>query len=144
MKKTINYREKTISALRDWGYTKETATTFYNRAYTSALAEVKGRHKGMNVARELYASLFYQSANTFQLTDGQKVVLNPIYQNTSGNLSEAVLLTKMDKFFDKYKDSKFLKEAREDYASGKITRKTFNERIKVFKQVNVKYLISGS
>lgn len=143
MNKRINYREKTISALQDVGYSKETATTFYNRAYTSALSSVKGKHSGMNVAREVYASLFYQTANTFQLSDGQKLTLNPIYETTS-SISTAVTLNRMSSFFDKYSDSKFLQDVRERYASGNMSRREFNEAIKTFKTQNVKYLISGS
>ena len=143
MNKRINYREKTISALQDVGYSRETATTFYNRAYTSALSSVKGKHSGMNVARELYASLFYQTANTFQLSDGQKLTLNPIYETTS-SISTAVTLNRMSSFFDKYSDSKFLQDVKERYASGNMSRREFNEAIKTFKTQNVKYLISGS
>lgn len=143
MNKRINYREKTISALQDVGYSRETATTFYNRAYTSALSSVKGKHSGMNVAREVYASLFYQTANTFQLSDGQKLTLNPIYETTS-SISTAVTLNRMSSFFDKYSDSKFLQDVKERYASGNMSRREFNEAIKTFKTQNVKYLISGS
>lgn len=144
MNKRINYRALTIKRLQDdLGLSKEYAINYYNRAYTSALASVKGNHKGMNVAREVYGSLFYQSVNTFELEGGGRLVLNEIYQK-SKNIPADVLLNKMEGFMEKYGESKFIQEARESFASGKITRKQFNERIKTFKQVNVKYLISGS
>lgn len=144
MNKRINYRALTIKRLQDdLGLSKEYAINYYNRAYTSALASVKGNHKGMNVAREVYGSLFYQSVNTFELEGGGRLVLNEIYQK-SKNIPADVLLKKMEGFMEKYGDSKFIQEARESFASGKITRKQFNERIKTFKAYNVRYLISGS
>ena len=144
MNKRINYRALTIKRLQDdLGLSKEYATNYYNRAYTSALASVKGNHKGMNVAREVYGSLFYQSVNTFELEGGGRLVLNEIYQK-SKNIPADVLLKKMEGFMEKYEDSKFIQEARESFASGKITRRQFNERIKTFKTYNVRYLISGS
>lgn len=144
MNKRINYRDLTIHRLQeDLNMTKESATNYYNRAYTSALASVKGKHKGMNVAREVYGSLFYQTVNTFELSGGGRLVLNEIYQDAS-NVPSAITINKMASFFDKYKDSKFLQEVKQSYESGKISRKEFNEQIKTFKNFNVKYLISGS
>ena len=102
MNKRINYRALTIKRLQDdLGLSKEYAVNYYNRAYTSALASVKGNHKGMNVAREVYGSLFYQSVNTFELEGGGRLVLNEIYQN-SKNIPADVLLKKMEGFMEKY------------------------------------------
>ena len=142
--KRVNYRDLTIRRLQDdLGLSKEYATNYYNRAYTSALASVKGKHKGMNVAREVYGSLFYQTVNTFELSGGGRLVLNEIYEGST-NIPASITLKKMEGFMQKYGESKFLQEAVQEYKSNKISRKTFNERIKAFKTYSVKYLISGS
>ena len=144
MKKRINFRDLTIHRLQDdLGMTKESATNYYNRAYKSALASVKGKHRGMNVAREVYGSLFYQTVNTFELNGGGRLQLNTIYTGSS-NLALDISMNRMSNFFDKYKDDKVLQNIKNQYQSGQITRHEFNEKIQKWKSTSQRYLISGS
>lgn len=141
--KSINFKSLTIDRLQDAGMTPKQAISYYNKVYQSALSEVGKHQKGTNVAREVYASLFYQGEQTFTLTDGQKLKLNPIVESAS-SVTTGITLNKMQGFFEKYGDSPFIQETFEKFRSGKMSIKEFNQTIKTYKTHNVKYLQSGS
>ena len=144
--KRINWRQRAITRLSDpdeVGMTKEEAVTYYNRVYRNALKTTGGHQKNLNTTKEVYATLFYDTASTFQLGPNQSITLNPIIQNTS-NVSQGMALARMDSFFDKYKDDKQLQAIKNQYVAGTITRQEFNEKIKDWKSMSQKYLISGS
>ena len=50
----------------------------------------------------------------------------------------------MDNFFSKYANDKQLQAIKNQYVAGTITRQEFNEKIKDWKSMSQKYLISGS
>ena len=144
--KRINWKQRAISRLSDpdeVGMTKEEAITYFNRVYRNALKVTQGHQQNLNTTKEVYATMFYRSASTFQIDAKQNVVLNPIIQNTS-NVAMGMALARMDSFFDKYKDDKQLQAIKNQYVAGTITRKEFNERIKDWKATSQHYLISGS
>ena len=143
MKKKINFKAKSIEALMYMGMSKAEAETYFNRQYRSALASTRGLNRNINVTKELYASMFYATANTFTIDSDHKYTLNKIYQGSS-NLSADITMSRMNEFFNKYSGDKELMNIRQEYKSGNITRKEFNEKISTCKSTNVKYLISGS
>ena len=140
-----NWRTQTIAKLQERrGMSETQAVSYYNQVYRLALKETSGKVKGMKVSREIYASLFYQGEQLFTIdNDGTSVVLNPIAKG-SKNVEETMRLARMNKFFDKYGKSEYLKEVLAEYNSGNIDKEEFNEKIKAFKKYNIKYLISGS
>lgn len=142
--KKINFRNKAISRLQeDLGLTREESESYYNRVYRSALKQTGGRQEGLNVTRELYASMFYHTASTFQIGPNQTITLNPIIQGTS--IKEGMTMVRMKNFFEKWENqSDYIAELKQQYLTGKITNKELNERIKVWKSRSAKYLISGS
>lgn len=144
--KRINWRQKAITRLTDpnqVGMTHAEAVNYFNRAYRNALKATGGRQQNLNTTKELYATMFYDTASTFQLGPNQSITLNPIIKNSS-NIAQGMALARMDNFFDKYKDDKQLQSIKNQYVSGTITRQEFNERIKDWKATSQKYLISGS
>lgn len=142
--KKINFRNKAISRLQeDLGLTREESESYYNRVYRSALKQTGGRQEGLNVTREVYASMFYQTASTFQIGPNQTITLNPIIQGTS--IRQGMTMVRMNNFFEKWENqSGYIAELKQQYLTGKITNKELNERIKVWKSRSAKYLISGS
>lgn len=142
--KKINFRNKAISRLQeDLGLTREESESYYNRVYRSALKQTGGRQEGLNVTREVYASMFYQTASTFQIGPNQTITLNPIVQRTS--IKQGMTMVRMNNFFEKWEgQSDYIAELKQQYLTGKITNKELNERIKVWKSRSAKYLISGS
>ena len=143
-KKKINWRSRAISRLQeDLGMTKEESVNYYNRVYRNALKTTGGHQKNLNTTKEVFATLFYATASTFQLGPNQTITLNPIIKNTS-NVAQGMALARMDSFFDKYKDDKQLQAIKNQYVAGTITRKEFNEKIKDWKATSQRYLISGS
>lgn len=144
--KRINWKQKAINKLTDpdvIGMTHDEAVTYYNRVYRNALKAIGGKQKDFKVSREVYATLFYRGTNVFQLGYNQSITLNPIITDTT-DVKKDVTMARMEAFFDKYKDSKYIKETKQLYESGEIDQKEFNERIKYFKNYNPKFLISGS
>lgn len=144
MKKRVNYKALAVERLIDsTGMTRESAITYYNRQYKSALASVKGMHKGLNVSREVFGSLFYQTVNTFTIDANHKLQLNTIYTGSS-NLALDISMNRMSNFFDKYKDDTVLQNIKNQYQSGQISRHEFNQKIQKWKDTSQRYLISGS
>ena len=145
MKKGISSKNIAISKLQEKAaMTRGEAEAFYNRAYAKALRLVKDYDKtGFNVSKELVASMFYNGKNLFKIDmDNQTIELNDIGKQTS--LKKSMTMSRMSEFFEKYGDSKFLIEAREEYFKGNISRKEFNARIKSWKAEHLRYIISGS
>ena len=145
MKKGINNKNIAISKLQEKaGMTQGEATAFYNRAYSKALRLVKDYDKtGFNVSKELVASMFYSGKNLFKIDMNNQTVELNIIGKSSGSLKKDMTLVRMDKFFEKYGDSKFLQEAKNEYFKGNISRQEFNLRIKEWKSKHIRYLISG-
>lgn len=142
--KRINFRSKAINRLQeDLGMTKEESVNYYNRVYRNALKTTSGHQKNLNTTKEVYATLFYHTASTFQLGPNQTITLNPIIQNTT-NVAQGMALARMDNFFSKYADDKQLQAIKNQYVAGTITRQEFNEKIKDWKATSQRYLISGS
>lgn len=146
MKKRINWRSKAISRLQDdLGMSKEQSVTYFNNLYRKALKTTQGHQTNLNTTKELYASMFYRSALTFQIDRNQKVTLNPIIANKySNNVAQGITLARMENFFDKYKDDNQLQSIKNQYLQGSISRLEFNEKIKNWKSTSQRYLISGS
>ena len=142
--KKINFRNKAISRLQeDLGLTREESVSYYNRVYRNALKQTGGHQEGLNVTREVYASMFYQTASTFQIGPNQTITLNPIVKQS--DIKKGMTLVRMNNFFEKWEtQSEYIAELKQQYLSGKITNKELNERIKVWKSRSSKYLISGS
>ena len=142
--KRINYRSLTIAKIMESeGLDLPSATTQYNRYYRSALAEAGAGKKGINTAREVYASLYYQGTQIFH-TEGNKLVLNELFKDET-NIKYEQTMFRMKELYTKFaEDSPALKKIFQDYKSGKIDRHTFNVSIKDWKQKNIKYFISGS
>ena len=142
--KRVNWRSKAISRLQaDLGMTKEESQYYYNRVYRNALKATGGRQTGLSVAREVYSSMFYQTASTFQIGPKQTITLNPIIQQS--DIQKGMTMVRMNNFFEKWEtQSDYIAEIKQQYLSGKITNKELNERIKVWKSRSSKYLISGS
>ena len=142
--KKINFRNRAISRLQeDLGMTKEASISYYNRIYRNALKQTGGHQKELNVTREVFASMFYETASTFQIGPNQTITLNPIIKNTA-DISKGIAFARMDNFFNKYSDDKQLQNIKQAYENGKISKKEFNEKIKEWKATTHKYLISGS
>ena len=144
--KRINWRNKAITRLQDdLGMTKQESVTYFNNLYRKALKTTQGHQTNLNTTKELYASMFYQTALTFQIDSNQKVTLNPIIANNySKNVAQGIALSRMEHFFDKYKDDKALQNIKNEYLQGTISRLEFNEKIKNWKSTSQRYLISGS
>ena len=143
--KKINFKQKAITDLIEFNQmTRNQAESYYNRIYQQALRRVRGMDKsGINISREVYASIFYKGTNLFQIdADNQTVRLNTLLKGAR-NLREELTLSRMSNFFEKYGDVKYIQEQRELYTLGIISRKDFNERIKAWKRTNQKYIISG-
>ena len=142
--KRINYRAKTIERIMESeGLDLQSATTQYNRYYRTALAQAGAGKKGINTAREVYASLYYQGQQVFHI-EGNKLVINEIFKDETDIRYEQTVF-RMKELYNKFaNDSPELKKIFQDYKSGKIDRTTFNISIKDWKQKNVKYFISGS
>lgn len=142
--KRVNWRSKAINRLQeDLGMTKEQSVNYYNRVYRNALKTTGGHIQNLNTTKEVYATLFYQTASTFQLGPNQSVTLNPIIKNAS-NVAQGIALARMDNFFDKYKSDKQLQTIKQEYMNGTISRNQFNERVRDWKATSHRYLISGS
>ena len=144
----INWRSKTISAImRIDGLSTEEATSKFNRLYRQARQSIGPHQKEVNVTRELYGSLVYKSVHTFQVGDsGNKVELNKIIDPSK--LRASITRARMKGFFETYGQVPAMKqvfdELLSDLETGKLSQKEFNERIKIFKKWNTKYLIAGS
>lgn len=133
--------------------TEAQATSYYNRLYNTALKSVdRSVRTNVNVARELYASTLAPYAeeyrkkgyNIFELDNAKnKVELNTLFEKTR-NLAFEKTALQMDAFYEKFKDSPNLRKIFNDYRDGKMTRHDFNQSIKEWKQLSIKYMISGS
>ena len=142
--KRINYRSKTIERLiESTGVDRATATTEYNRYYRSALAEAGAGKKGINTAREVYASLFYTGENIFHI-EGKKLVLNELLKGETSIGYEQTMFRMADLYNKFAKDSPALQKIFQEYKEGKISKSEFNANIKDWKKLNIKYMISGS
>lgn len=142
--KRINYRAKTIEKIMESeGLDLQSATTQYNRYYRSALAEADKGKKGMNTAREVYASLYYQGQQVFHI-EGNKLVINELFKGETDIKFEQTMF-RMKSLYTKFaSESPALQKIFQDYKTGKISRTEFNTSIKNWKQKNIKYFISGS
>ena len=142
--KRINYRAKTIEKIMESEKLDlQSATTQYNRYYRSALAEAGAGKKGINTAREVYASLYYQGQQVFHV-ESNKLILNEIFKDETDIKFEQTMF-RMKELYTKFaNDSPALKKIFQEYRSGKISRSEFNASIKDWKQKNIKYFISGS
>lgn len=150
----MNYRQKSIAEIMKSKQMGETqATSYYNKMYREALKSVdRSARSSLNVARELYASNFAPNAveyvksgmNVFELDSGKnKVVLNKLYDK-SKNIGYEKTTLQMDAFYQKFKDSPNLVKIFNQYKAGTISRTEFNQAIKDWKQLSIKYMISGS
>ena len=143
----MNYRQKSISALTESGMTTQEATSYYNRIYNQALRSANRSVRGnLNVARELYVNMFVESKaeSVFQIDyKNNRVVLNELFRDSRDIAFEKTLFN-MKGFYEKFKDSPALQRIFNEYKTGNLSRSDFNARIKEWKKLNIKYMISGS
>ena len=146
----FNYRQKTITALQDSGMTPQQATSFYNRIYSQALKVIDKSTRGnFNVARELYIYMNvegYASSGKSVIEidyEKNKVVLNELFKGAKDIGFEKTMFV-MEDLYEKFKDSPALRRIFQDFRDGKISRSEFNTKIKEWKKLNIKYMISGS
>lgn len=141
----MNWKQKTISELQEAFAMSETqATSYYNRVYRMALKEVGGKQRGLKISREIYGSLFYEGQQVFQIDNaGTSVKVNPILSGTR-DVETTLRLSRMDAFFNKYGDSKYIQGTINEYQKGNISKEEFNAQIKAFKKYSTKYLKAGS
>lgn len=142
----INWKSKTISAIMNVDKVSQSeATSKFNRLYKQALEDVGKHQKGVNVTRELYGSLFYKNVNTFDIGDsGNKVELNKILKGSKNLELSIIMEDRMKNFLATYGDQIEIQFALSNLQNGVIDLKTFNQRIKMFKKWNSKYLKAGS
>ena len=143
----MNYRQKSISALTESGMTTQEATSYYNRIYNQALRSANRSVRGnLNVARELYVNMFVESKaeSVFQIDyKNNRVVLNELFRDSRDIAFEKTLFN-MKGFYEKFKDSPALQRIFNEYKTGNLSRSDFNARIKEWKKLNIKYMVSGS
>ena len=143
----MNYRQKSITALTESGMTTQEATSYYNRIYNQALRSANRSVRGnLNVARELYVNMFVESKaeSVFQIDyKNNRVILNELFRDSRDIAFEKTLFN-MKGFYEKFKDSPALQRIFNEYKSGTLSRTDFNARIKEWKKLNIKYMISGS
>ena len=143
----MNYRQKSISALTESGMTTQEATSYYNRIYNQALRSANRSVRGnLNVARELYVNMFVESKaeSVFQIDyKNNRVVLNELFKDSRDIAFEKTLFN-MKGFYEKFKDSPALQRIFNEYKTGNLSRSDFNARIKEWKKLNIKYMVSGS
>ena len=144
MSKRINWRDKAINDLQqEMGMNESDAVSYFDKAYKQALKLAKGVRGGLNVQREVYASIFYDYKNVFQIDANQDIQLNTAFQG-SLNLEKTRTLERMSGFLEDYGDQRVFQSIFEEYLSGRMSKKEFNSYIKAFKKVSTKYLTSGS
>lgn len=143
----MNYRQKSISALTESGMTTQEATSYYNRIYNQALRSANRSVRGnLNVARELYVNMFVESKaeSVFQIDyKNNRVILNELFRDSRDIAFEKTLFN-MKGFYEKFKDSPALQRIFNEYKTGNLSRSDFNARIKEWKKLNIKYMVSGS
>ena len=143
----MNYRQKSITALTESGMTTQEATSYYNRIYNQALRSANRSVRGnLNVARELYVNMFVESKaeSVFQIDyKNNRVVLNELFRDSRDIAFEKTLFN-MKGFYEKFKDSPALQRIFNEYKTGNLSRSDFNARIKEWKKLNIKYMVSGS
>ena len=144
MSKRINWRDKAINDLQqEMGMNQSDAISYFDKAYKQALKLAKGVRGGLNVQREVYASIFYDYKNVFQIDANNNIQLNTAFQG-SLNLEKTRTLERMSGFLEDYGDQRVVQSIFEEYLSGRMSKKEFNSYIKAFKKVSTKYLTSGS
>ena len=143
----MNYRQKSITALTESGMTTQEATSYYNRIYNQALRSANRSVRGnLNVARELYVNMFVESKaeSVFQIDyKNNRVILNELFRDSRDIAFEKTLFN-MKGFYEKFKDSPALQRIFNEYKTGNLSRSDFNARIKEWKKLNIKYMVSGS
>ena len=143
----MNYRQKSITALTESGMTTQEATTYYNRIYSQALRSAnRSIRQNLNVARELYVNMFIEkkAESVFQIDyKNNRVVLNELFRDSKDIAFEKTLFN-MKGFYEKFKDSPALQRIFNEYKTGNLSRSDFNARIKEWKKLNIKYMVSGS
>lgn len=140
----VNWKSLTISAImRADNMNQAEATSKFNRLYRQARQSIGAHQKEVNVTKELYGSLFYESVHTFEVGDsGNKVELNKIISKKQ--LRFSITASRMQGFLNAYGDNKLVQETFRLLETGQISQSEFNARIKVFKKWNSKYLKAGS
>ena len=147
----INWKSLTINAMKNVDFShienealkEQLARAKFNRLYRQARQSIGTHQKEVNVTKELYGSLYYDSVNTFEIGDsGNKVELNKIIDKKQ--LRYSITESRMEGFLKEYGDQKLVQEAFAELQSKKITQSEFNARIKIFKKWNAKYLKAGS
>lgn len=143
----INYRQRSLEMLKKSGMTEKESVSFYNRAYSQALRSInKSARENLNVARELYTNLFIKrdEKSVFQLDSANnRIVLNELFAGSKDIAFERTLFN-MQGFYEKFKDSPALQRIFNEYKTGTLSRTEFNAKIKEWKKLNIKYMISGS
>ena len=143
----MNYRQKSLDKLVASGMTEKESVSYYNRAYSQALRSInKSARENLNVARELYTNLFIKrdEKSIFQLDSANnKIVLNELFVGSKDIAYEKTLFN-MKEFYEKFKDSPALQRIFNEYKTGTLSRTEFNAKIKEWKKLSIKYMISGS
>ena len=144
----MNYRQLSINKLTDSGMSTQEATSYYNRIYNQALRSAnKSARENLNVARELYVNMFVEQSakSVFQIDyKNNRVVLNELFKDV-GDIGVAKTIFRMNRLYELYaKDSPMLKNIFNQYTTGQISRKEFNAKIKDWKKVSIRYMLSGS
>ena len=144
--KRVNWRKLGIEELQfRYGFDKNVAEIMWERAYRKALRRIrKGADtKDLNIARELYSSIFYEGTQLFSvnfddLTPSVKVA--DAFAQTE-NMEKAFILKRFENMAKKYS---YVDKLLKLYEKGKISYDTLLEKIEQFKKTNKEYLKSGS
>ena len=141
-----NWRQLGIEELINrYGMERNVAEMVWERAYRKALRRARkhGVSSDVNIARELYGSIFNRGTQLFDidLEDISPSVNIAEEFSQSENLEKSFIEKRFENMANKYKEVRKIINL---YKRGKITYKELRELIKKFRDTNAEYQKAGS